>query len=218
MQQQVFNHTICVYDFDDYAQLETKVAMDNILDELFALPEVINKENVDDAQGGRAFSTVHLSQSLVIPEILNFKQTRLGVWILRNLYQSAQALGLDKTRNIKKMKYHRTWVNRMTKGCDAVAHRHAGEDWSIPHLVAIFYTQVPDDSADLIFIDDDNFELMRGSSAKQYPLEKQYKIESKAGRLVCHDAKAFHATSVHNSDLPRSCIIIEVGFPPLEPT
>lgn len=210
----IFASKVGIFDFEEYQQLETKVAMDNILDELFALPEVVNKENVDDAQGGRAFSTVHLSQSLVIPEILNFKQTRLGIWILRNLYQSAQALGLDKTRNIKKMKYHRTWVNRMTKGCDAVAHRHAGEDWSIPHLVAIFYTQVPDNSADLIFIDDDNYEVMRGGHSKEYPIEKQNKIASKEGRLVCHDAKAFHATSVHNNELPRSCIIIEVGFPP----
>jgi len=176
---------------------------------------VINKENVEDAQGGRALSTAHLYQIHVIPELLNFKQSPLGQWILWRIYESAIELGFDQTRNIKKLKYYRTWANKMTEGCSAVAHRHAGKDWSIPHLVAIYYLDVPDDSADLVFIDDKKLDVMRGEPLESYSQEKQYKVASKSGRLVCHDARFLHATTKHKSKLPRICLIIEVGFPPL---
>lgn len=211
----VFNSAVCVFDFQHHDNFEGKAHTDKAIDGLFNLPEVLNKENVDDAQGGRALSTAHLCKTHVIPDLLNFKQNPLGQWILWRIYESAMLLGFDQTRNIKKLKYHRTWANRMTKGCSAVAHRHAGRDWSIPHIVAIYYTDVPENSADLVFIDDNNIDEMRGEQLSNYPEQKQHKIQSKSGRLVCHDARFLHATTTHKSDLPRSCLIFEVGFPPL---
>lgn len=211
----VFDSSICVYDFALHETYLGKVDDENAINQLFALPEVIGKENVADAKGGRALSTVHLSNELVIPKILNFNSSLLGSWILNKMLESAYLLGLDKKRNVRQFKYHRTWVNRMYGNCNAVAHRHAGEGWVIPHLVAIYYTQVPEGSADLIFIDEKNLDVMRGGHFYEYPESKRYLIKSKAGRLVCHDAQIFHATSTHQSDIPRTCIIIEIGFPPL---
>jgi hypothetical protein len=212
----VFNSAVCVFDFEHHETYGGKKEIDSTLNTLFQLPEVVEKENVDDAQGGRALSTAHLYKSHVIPELLNFKKSPLGQWILWRIYESAQQLGFDKTRNIKKLKYHRTWANRMTQGCSAVAHRHAGKDWSIPHLVAIYYTDVPQDSADLVFINDDKPDVMRGEALDQYAKENQKKITSKAGRLICHDARLLHATTMHKSILSRTCLIIEVGFPPMK--
>lgn len=211
----IFDFEICLYDFKDIEDYPEKEQTTALIDSLFELPEVINIGNVPDAQGGRALSTVHLCNSYVIPQLLDFKTSSLGRWILNNIFESALALGFHETRDIRKMKYHRTWVNRMTKGCSALAHRHAGVDWVIPHLVAIFYTDAPDNSADLIFINDNNYDVMRGDKYSDYDESSQHRIASKSGRLVCHDARSFHAVSIHENDLPRTCIIIEVGFAPL---
>jgi hypothetical protein len=211
----VFDTGVCVFDFEQFDVFEGKEKADAIIDGLFELPEVLDEVNVPDAQGGRALSTVHLHKTHVIPELLSFKASPLGRWVLTRIFESAILLGFHKARDIKRLKYHRTWANRMSRGCDAVAHRHANNGWSIPHLVAIYYTDVPEGSADLVFIDDDNPEVMRGERCDDYPESKRHRIESKAGRLVCHDARLLHATTVHESDLPRTCLIIEVGFPPL---
>lgn len=210
-----FDTEICIFDFEDVNTYPEKEFVDSQIDKLLALPEVLDVGNVPDAQGGRALSTVHLCKSYVIPQLLDFKNSSLGRWILGNIYQSALALGFGETRDIRKMKYHRTWANRMTQGCSALAHRHAGSGWVIPHLVAIYYTEVPKGSADLIFINDDNLDVMRGKECSEYSENMQYRVPSKAGRLICHDARSFHGVSVHQSDLPRTCLIIEVGFPPL---
>ncbi len=215
MRVPIFESAVCVYDFEHHARFDGKDDVDKIMHKLFNLPEVLNKENVDDAQGGRALSTAHLYQTHVIPELLNFKQSPLGQWILWRIYESAIELGFDKTRNVKKLKYYRTWANKMTEGCSAVAHRHAGKDWSIPHLVAIYYLDVPSESADLVFIDNHELDVMRGEPLDSYSKDKQHKIRSMSGRLVCHDARLLHATTKHNSMSARTCLIIEVGFPPL---
>lgn len=212
----VFDTGVCVFDFEFFDCYEGKSKDDKTIEELFNLPEVVGEANVVDAQGGRALSTVHLCNTHVIPNLLNFKVSPLGRWILSKMLESAYILDFDKMRNVRQFKYHRTWANRMYKNCDAVAHRHANNGWTIPHLVAIYYTEVPDASADLIFIDDNNFEVMRGGRYYEYPDCKRHQIKSKAGRLVCHDSRILHATSVHQSELPRTCLIIEVGFPPLE--
>ncbi|WP_240520062.1 putative 2OG-Fe(II) oxygenase [Shewanella bicestrii] len=212
----IFDNAICVYDFEQYDSFEGKDDTYQTIDALFALPEVLNEANVPDANGGRALSTVHLHQTHPIPQLLNFKSNPLGRWILMCIFDAAVQLGFDKTRNIRKLKYHRTWANRMEYGCDAVAHRHANDDWSIPHLVAIYYTDVPENSADLVFIQDDNRQLMRGKSCSEYPLAQQYRVSSLAGRLICHDARFLHGTTVHKNTLPRTCLVIEVGFPPLD--
>lgn len=211
-----FDKGICVFDFDDFDSFIGKNRVKKNIDRLFNLPEVINQANVPDAGGGRALSTAHLSQTHSIPELLSFKSNQLGDWIIRRIIESGTLLGFHETRNVNRLKYHRTWVNRMGPGCEAKPHRHASHDWSIPHLVAIYYTDVPKYSADLVFIDDDNFEVMNGPLLAEYPECKQYKVASKSGRLVCHDARDFHATTKHLSELPRTCIIIEVGFAPLD--
>ncbi len=212
----VFTSGICVFDFEGFDSYEGKARDDEIIDGLFNLPEVVKEKNVIDAQGGRSLSTVHLYKTHIIPELLNFKQSPLGVWILHKIVESAVLLGLDKSRDVRKLKYYRTWANRMYKNCDAVAHRHAVAGSTIPHLVAIYYLEVPEDSAQLIFIDDNNYEIMRGGRYHEYAAHQQFVVPPKAGRLVCHDARALHATSVHESHLPRTCLIIEVGFPPLQ--
>ena len=134
--------------------------------------------------------------------------------MLQKIFEAAIQLGFHKTRNIKKLKYHRTWVNKMHKGCDAVAHRHTANGWTITHIVAIYYTDVPKESADLVFINDDS-QIMRGNSVESYLDKDKYTVKSQTGRLICHDARFFHGTTVHQNEETRTCIIIEVGFPPL---
>ena len=211
----VFDSEICVFDFESHDTYPGKNKTDEVLNALFNLPEVVNIGNVPDASGSRALSTVHVCHKYHLPDLLNFKVNPLGEWILRRIFESANLLGYDKTRNINKLKYHRTWANKMAKDCSALAHRHAGVDWAIPHMVAIYYIDVPINSADLVFINDDNLDVMRGLGVDEYDETKQHLIKSKPGRLICHDAKTFHATTTHNNILNRTCLIFEVGFPAL---
>lgn len=211
----IFDSGVCVYDIDEQDALAEKPRVDQVLDKLFNLPEVQAEQNVEDAQGGRALSSVHLYQTHAITDLLDFKNSRLGVWILKSIFDAALQLGFNETRDIRKFKFHRSWANKMYENCDAIAHRHALTDSVIPHVVAIYYHDVPDDSAELIFIDDNNHDEMRGGRYFEYPPEKQFRISPKAGRLVCHDAKSLHATTIHKSKNPRTCLIVEVGFAPL---
>ncbi|NMM40290.1 putative 2OG-Fe(II) oxygenase [Pseudoalteromonas arctica] len=211
----IFNRHICIFDFELHDRFIGRQQSYTIINELLSSPDVLSKENVPDAEGGRALSTVHLCDKYHIPTLLNFKHNILGKWILQRILESAYDLGYDKYRDVRRLKFHRTWVNKMGKNCDALAHRHANEGWTIPHLVAIYYLDVPENSADLIFINDTS-SIMRGGHAKDYKEVDQVKVKAKTGRLVCHDAKEFHATSVHKNDLTRTCLILEVGFAPLK--
>lgn len=211
----VFDTNVCIYDYEDFGSFKGKKNLEAAIDKLFSLPVVIDEPNVADAQGGRALSTVHLDKKHII-DLLDLENSPLGNWILTRMLITAAELGFDKSRDIRKFKFHRTWANRMYKNCDAIAHRHALENQVIPHLVGIYYHEVPDNSADLIFIDDDNLNEIRGGRYYDYPEEKQFWVKPKAGRLVCHDASILHATSIHESELARTCFIIEVGFPPLD--
>jgi hypothetical protein len=210
----VFDTSIGVYDYEDFDDFVGKKNLENAIDKLFSLPIVTETPNVIDAHGGRALSTVHLDKKHII-DLLDLKHSPLGGWILKSMLITAAELGFDNDRDIRKFKFHRTWANRMYKNCDAIAHRHALKDHVIPHIVGIYYHEVPDNSADLIFIDDDNHDEIRGDRYYEYAEEKQFRVKPKAGRLICHDANILHATSIHESEQARTCFIIEVGFPPL---
>lgn len=211
----VFDKHICLYDYEKFSNFKGKDQISKNLDDLFSLSEVINEPNVEDAKGGRALSSAHL-QSKHILNMPGFKESDLCTWVMQQLLRSAIELGISEYRDVRKFKFHRTWANKMYENCDAIAHRHAVDGQNIPHIVGILYWDVPEHSADLIFIDDGNTKNIRGDRYFDYELEKQYRIAAQPGRLVCHDAKFLHATSVHKSDLPRTCMIFEVGFPPLE--
>ncbi|MBT1443504.1 hypothetical protein KJI95_03075 [Shewanella sp. JM162201] len=209
----VFTSGVWLADVNEAEHNDELCLWSNVLEQLLQHPKVLDTMNVPDAAGGRALSSVHLAGQMDLLKLLKVRETRLGHWLLYQLYDAAKALGFDKTRDIRKFKFHRVWANEMSKGCEAVAHRHASRDWVIPHMVAIFYVDVPANGADLVFLDEDGDEMRLGSLTS-FSLSQQYRLQSRRGRLICHDAKQLHATTIHESDLPRRCIIIEVGFPP----
>ncbi|AZQ09619.1 putative 2OG-Fe(II) oxygenase [Shewanella khirikhana] len=209
----IFDSGVWLADVNEAEHGDELRLWSNILEQLLQHPSVLAKANVPDAAGGRALSSVHLADQLDLLNILKVRETRLGHWLMYQLHDAAKALGFDKTRDIRKFKFHRVWANEMSYGSEAVAHRHAADDWVIPHMVAIFYVDVPDNGADLVFLDDDSDEMRLGSLST-FAQSRQYRLKSEPGRLICHDAKQLHATTVHESRLPRRCIIIEVGFPP----
>jgi hypothetical protein len=213
MLQPVFNKNVCIYDFDSANNFLGKKQIDLGLDELFLSPKVVNAPNVKQAKGGRALSSEQLYDKHIV-DLIDIKNSAIGKWILEKIFLSAIELGYDEYRDIRKIKFNRTWANRMYKNCNALAHRHAIEESVIPHLVCIYYYDVPNESADLIFIDDNDYQTLTGEPYFKYDEDKQFRINTKSGRLVCHDAKFLHATSIHESDLPRTCLIIEVGFAP----
>ncbi|ATC98470.1 putative 2OG-Fe(II) oxygenase [Pseudoalteromonas spongiae] len=205
---------IAVFDYDESSRTEELAFLTQGLDHLFVLPEVLNVENVPDASGARALSTVHLSDRLNLVNFLQLKTMPMGHWLFNSISQAASQFGLGKTRNIRQFKFHRTWANRIEQGCNTIAHRHAQKDWAAPHVVAILYVECAPGSADLVFVDDDS-NVMRAEHISHYNAKLCTTIDSKAARLVVHDATYLHGTTEHALDQTRSCIIFEVGFPPL---
>ena len=103
----------------------------------------------------------------------------------------------------------RTWANKMFKGSQGLVHAHVHPDFpNRTDFVAIFYVQIPENGAQLMFIDNGTF----NSKYSDYPPEAIKYIHSETGDLLIHSPEIPHAVSTHNSDIPRVCLIFEGRF------
>ena len=114
---------------------------------------------------------------------------------------------LCETYSCSDIEYKKTWCNKMFKKSEGLvhAHYHPAVTQIPPDFVAIFYVQVPDDGAKLIFVEDGEF----NTHYYEYDDSKLnfHKVES--GDLVIHSPFVSHAVSVHQSETPRICLVFE---------
>jgi hypothetical protein len=96
--------------------------------------------------------------------------------------------------DLKKVSIGRNWFNVMYKGSEGAVHNHYSTIHPGTMVVAIFYVQVPENSANLFFI-------QNNESIIHTAIE---------GELVIHDAKINHSVSIHNSDTPRICLVLDL--------
>jgi len=211
----VFDTFIDVFEFTRVDDYPGKEFFDSKVEELFNLPQVVNAKTPITERNGNALSTIHLCSGKFRKHILYFLQLTdhvLGVWIIEQLRIAGIDYNLSRTRDVTAYKFHRAWANRMFKGCDGQAHRHKLPGEEKPDLVAIYYHQVPDNSAELIFINEKDMSIGVGKHYLEYPEEQRFHFKPKAGMLVVHDPHIMHAISTHQSDLPRTCIIFEPAY------
>jgi hypothetical protein len=83
----------------------------------------------------------------------------------------------------------RNWVNEMYNGCSGTEHKH-----NCP--VAIFYVRIPENGADIVFVNNNEF-IPAGA---------------REGDLLIHDTGITHSVSEHKSDITRICLILEFNF------
>jgi len=103
------------------------------------------------------------------------------VWFNRHYLEGGEnATGIVLGRN---------WINEMYKGCSGIEHHH--------HCpVAAFYVRIPENGADMIFVDG-NENIPAGAME---------------GDLLIHDTSIRHSVSEHKNDISRICLIVEFSF------
>jgi hypothetical protein len=191
--QTIFGHKIFLSMCFDESVYKNKTLEDSI-EMVYKIPDIQNK--VDSSQIGRALTTVDID--LHIANLPGME--RLIDWIGKELKLVANELGVTKTRYIMP----RSWTNRMFKDCEGRCHTHPMQ----ADGVAIFYYQVPKDSANLVLIDGG----VNGAEHHEYPENKKHFIVPSEGQLIIHSPKVPHAVSRHNSNDPRTCFIFEFVF------
>jgi len=150
-----------------------------------------------DEQKGNALTTIGTDVNFIeLPGMKN-----LIDWVLSQIELVPKELGMSKTHCF----IRRVWSNRMFKDCEGRCHIH-----SIIGIngIAIFYYQVPEDSAQLVLINGG----MPGTEYHSYPEKKKHYIKPVEGQLIIHPPNIPHAVSRHNSDDPRTCFVFEFCF------
>jgi hypothetical protein len=164
---------------------------------LLELPQVVNREQGSkyDSAHGNVLTSVGNEWS----DIINMPGAgKLVDWITeRVLITNSKATGVN---------YTKSWCNKMMEGSEGLVHAHLNVDLAKkPDFVCIFYYQVPEDGANLVFIDGGEF----NTHYYEYDESKITTIKSLTGRLVIHSPDIPHAVTKHNSKTPRICLVFE---------
>jgi hypothetical protein len=191
--QTIFGHKIFLSRCYDVSVYKNETLAQSI-EMAYSIPEVKNK--VDRSQIGKALTTVGID--LHIAKLPGME--RLMEWIGTQLQLVADDLGVTKHRFIMP----RAWTNRMFKDCEGRCHTHPPQ----ADGVAIFYYQVPKDSANLVLIEGG----INGSEHGQYAGNQKHFIVPSEGQLIIHPPGVPHAVTRHNNEDPRTCFIFEFIF------
>jgi hypothetical protein len=135
-------------------------------------------------QRGKAYTTCNGTTGLIahfdyLQPLMEW--IRNAVWFNRHYLK-----GGSKARDIT---LGRNWINEMYNGCSGIEHHH--------HCpVAVFYVRIPENGADMIFVDG-NENIPAGAME---------------GDLLIHDTGIRHSVSEHKNDISRICLILEFSF------
>ena len=193
----VFDTEVLTYKCDITEFYQNKEFIDS-LDLLFTFPEL--RQHLNDQQHGEALSTAGYNNINVwaLPGI-----EYLLHWVKDRQIELGQHYG----RPVKDIAYSRIWVNRMFKGCEGKIHDHTTQ--SGVEFISIFYIDVPEDSgSQLVFVKDGKLNDLESD----YPEDQKYRLSPASGDFVLHAPFLPHGVSKHNSDKPRTCLVLEGVF------
>lgn len=185
-----FNYTLYRSKCDEQIYKNEKLTkeIENLLSS-----EYSKKVEVDE-RIGNAISTVGREINVLhIPET-----HELANWIISQLMQ------IEEFKNKKSIKFDfiRHWANRIYKDCNGLCHTHTRD----ADAVAIFYLDVPENSSDLVIINNGE----ENTNYLNYKSEDLFNISVESGTLIIHKPDVPHAVSIHNSNKPRTCLIFEI--------
>ena len=170
-----YNHNVHIFQCNNteiYSSNKINESMDYLLNLPLRRP---------DEPAGTVLSSVGANFDMSgLPEFYNFYS-----WLVGQI----SSINHTFTSNVGNIEFSRTWVNRMFKHSTGNCHTHPDNIDG----VAVFYTKIPDNSANLVLVHDDD----------------QLIIPPKEGMLVIHNSDVPHAVSEHLSESPRECIISE---------
>jgi Putative 2OG-Fe(II) oxygenase len=142
----------------------------------------------------------------------------LAKWVEEQMLLAREFLKIDKQGN--KVKFKRSWANRLFHGAQGKCHQHVKVDQYIaeltdysyvnfrPDIVGILYVDVPPGSSDLVVINNGKEDTM----VSDYSEEDKFYITPHKGELLLHVPEVWHGVTIHNSDLPRNCFVFDADF------
>jgi hypothetical protein len=186
-----------IYKCDDKSLYENQTLSSSI-NLLLDLPDVVYR--VQGTKYDSAMGQVLTSAGNEYSDIVTMPGTeRLVSWINSKIRQSAPPG--------KSIEYIKSWANKMFHGSQGLVHAHIHPDFKNykSDFVAIFYVHIPENGAQLVFVDGGEF----NTKYTDYDESKLTIIECESGDLVIHPPTIPHAVTIHNSHIPRLCLVFE---------
>lgn len=196
--EQTFGRTIVRIQCSDPELYKNKELVDSV-NRVFDLDEIKNFKYDGHSQVGQGLSFCQ-HPYLFLNHLPGAGP--LTDWITKSFLSAQSHLG--KTGST--VEYKRAWGNRIFKDCEGRSHTHQGPIKL--DAVGIFYTQVPENSSDLVI-------LKHGPDGKihsDFIDEEKYFISPKEGELIIHDPFVPHTITKHNNTVPRSCFVYDIVY------
>lgn len=185
------------FNCDDKSLYENPILTSSI-NLLLDLPDVVHRiqgTKYDSAMGQVLTSAGNeYSNILTLPGASN-----LVSWIHSKIKESAP--------QGKSIEYIKSWANKMFYGSQGLVHAHIHPDFKNykSDFVAIFYVHIPENSAQLVFVDGGEF----NTKYTEYDESKLTIMKCESGDLVIHPPQIPHAVTIHKSHTPRLCLVFE---------
>lgn len=214
--ENAFGHTLvrvrCT-DVDLYRNEDLTKAVDHVINMPFFTER--KKGFKQDSQVGNGLTTVG-NDFLALANLPG--SSGLNKWVSDQMLAAREYFGIDKAGD--RVKFKRSWANRLFLGAKGKCHQHVKVDQYIaelsdyshvnfrPDIVGIFYVDVPDGSSKLAVINNGR----EDTHANDYAEEDKYYINPVEGELVMHLPEVWHAVTEHHSIFPRNVYVFDADF------
>ena len=184
------------YKCDDKSLYENPILLSSI-NLLLDLPDVVYR--VKGTKYDSATGEVLTSAGNEYSDILTLPGAKqLVKWVTSKVQEQSPH---------KSVSYVKSWANKMFYGSQGLVHAHTHSDFKDyeSDFVAIFYIHIPEDSAQLVFVEGGEF----NKKYTDYDKSKLTIMECESGDLIIHSPTIPHAVTIHNSTTPRLCLVFE---------
>lgn len=203
----VFNHTIVRVICEDKSIFQHQDLIRSVND-ILTLESVTSRTRgkIGDSHVGAGYTTV--SQPYLDLVYLP-GANRITEWVTEQFL-----LARDMTYPSLKgnnVKFNRSWINQLGKNGHGKCHTHFRETIdgvNKPDLVGIFYAEVPENSAPLIFVNNGVADVEH----TEFPEKDKHYVYPRVGEFVIHPANIWHAIGLHQSDLRRICFVFDIDI------
>jgi hypothetical protein len=176
----IFDHRVVIAHCDNRQLWQSSELVEQLID-LLSQPEFTG---LVPEQQGNARSTVTDTGQGQIAHIHDLQP--LMQWIQQTVWEQRHYMGYSEAESLR---LGRNWVNEMFRGCSGAVHRHGSH-------VCVFYLRLPENGADMQFVQDQDTVL----------------AGAKEGDLLIHEPAIWHGVTEHQSDISRICLVIEFEF------
>ena len=175
-------------------------------------PEIFSQQFCISDKGTDGEVTIWSTFGTPVKSFFDFEKSEILLnWVKQKTHEISPELGFN---NYHSVDLTIDWMNIMYKNSFGNCHTH--DDVSEPDtkqkIVAIFYLQAPENSADFLVIKNTKDYSSMGISPFTIPKQEIFPIRIKTGDLIIHKVDLPHAVDRHTLDEPRICLVMEFRY------